>query len=130
MGIPRNAASDFINEPGEYRVKVTLVIQGESKSGKPMTTIQFNRSNGQGIKAFFLTDEPWARKTLYTLKEAAGLPDPKESPVEDLSDKEVGILVEAQPPDPSGKVYMRINGYGPADAVTEAPAGYHTEVPF
>lgn len=122
MAIDRNAGSlgNFVNQPGEYRVKVTETKTGMSKSQKPMLTVTFQTHSELSIRGYFVKTLTFHMKALEALKVACGMKVTE--PADNLVGKECGILVEAQEPDANGKVFMTISGYGPAAQVTCEPS--------
>lgn len=138
MAIERNAGSNgnFISEAGEYVVKVLETKTGTSKSGKPMLTVTFQTSDELLIRGYFVKSLTFHMKALEELKQASGMKITDSA--DNLVGREVGILVEAQKPDESGRVFMSVCGYGPKDKVTMAAvqasessfSHAHEEVPF
>lgn len=132
MAIERNAISggNFIREPGDYKVKVAECKTGNSKTGKPMLTVAFETEDGLKIAGYFVRDLKFHMIALEKLKIAAGLQVTQSA--EHLVGKEVGIAVEAQDPDPNGRIFMAIVGYGPAKDVgpRQQKLTSDDEVPF
>lgn len=120
MGIERNAGGgSFIKHPGEYRVRVTLLTEGLSKKGQPMLTVTFQTENEETIKGYFVKTLGFHMKNLKELKKACGVSET--TPAAELLNRECGILVEADEPDPeTSRVFLSISGYGPASAVSES----------
>lgn len=112
MAIERNAGSSgsFINAPGEYLVKVTETKTGMSKAGKPMLTVTFETDTECSIKSYFVKTLAFHMKALEQLKLACGIK--MNEPADNLIGLYCGILVEANEPTDTGKVFMGIVGYG------------------
>lgn len=134
MGIQRNAGGGGSQvDPGEYVVTVHELKQGNSKAGKPMLTITFQTQDERTIKGYYVKSVQFHMHNLGLLKEAAGLR--KEDPADRLHGRQVGILVENQPPGEDGRVWTQIAGYGPAADVSTnpfagAPAGGFGQSPM
>lgn len=134
MAIKRNAApsGNYIKAPGEYRVKVVETKVGLNKKGKNMLTVKFRTADDLEICAYFTQGVNFHTHNLKELKAACGL-DAKVQ-ADQMIGREVGILVEAQDPDPeTQKVFMQIVGYDKPDAVSNPPAvdqGGDDSVPF
>lgn len=62
--------SSFLGE-GQHEVTITSAVDGQSKSGKDMITVEFTASNGKSCKDWFVTE---FTKKLYSLALAAGIP--------------------------------------------------------
>jgi len=59
---------NFLNE-GQHTVSITKVTEGNSKSGKPMTTVEFTAPNGKTCQDWFVHE---FKKKLYRLALATG----------------------------------------------------------
>lgn len=122
MPIDRNAGGNdngsYINQPGEYRVRVEKLETGLSKKGDKMLTVFFKTNDDQGIRSFFVQKLPQHLKALAALKFACGKTEADRA--ETLIGRECGILVEPQKPNQdTGRVFMNIVGYGLSSQVGE-----------
>lgn len=118
MAIPRNhRISGYIDEVGEYRVKVEQMLEGLSSKNKKMLTVTFVTDDEKRIKGFYVKELKFHMSALKDLKLACGLTE--KDPASSLLGKRCGIAVGQQKPNDDGRVFMTIEGYGPEK---DAPA--------
>lgn len=118
MAIERKFGGTKQMKAGEYKVTVTDIKFGKSKSDKNMWTITFANDHEETIKGFYVPDVAFHLKQLKEIKAVCGL-DEKDGP-DKLISKRLGIAVEEQEPDQDGKTFMRITGYGKESQVDES----------
>lgn len=118
-----DVAGRFINEPGEFLVKVIETKSGISKSQMQMLTVTFSTQDKKLIRAYFLTKKPWSMERFTKLKIACGL-DPKTSTADDLIGMKCGIAVDKSDQlKEDGSPFMEITGYGSMEDLSSSDIG-------